>query len=203
MNRPAPSDDGQDRFLWIILGLSALPVTNWIIGHAATVLGRGHLLKASVSDAFIALAGLPRHLGDPRQAWPPPAAAQLPGPVAYWLATALVLGTVIAGIAVTLARLGRRRHEPIDRRRRLGVEAQARLAATRDLRPVLARRPEPGRFVIGRWGRRPLCTEATALRGRRGSTAVTFLAPSILRQMPTGDALLIHGGLPPAWVRGR
>lgn len=38
---------------------------------------------------------------------------------------------------------------------------------------------------------------------RSPSTAVALLTPSVLRQMPVGDALLVHGELPPAWVRAR
>ena len=179
MSGPSSANDGQDPFPWVILGLGALPAAHWVIGQTAALLGRGHLLRASLSDALTALLGLPQHLGDPRQAWPASAAAQLPGPVVYWLAAALVLGAVAAGSAAAVARLGRRRHEPVDRRRRLGVQAQARLATTRDLRPVLAHRPQPGRFVLGRWGRRVLCTEAAAYRGRRGVRgAVALFGPS-------------------------
>lgn len=36
---------------------------------------------------------------------------------------------------------------------------------------------------------------------RSPSTAVALLTSSVLRQMPVGDALLLHGELPPAWVR--
>ncbi|MDQ3690882.1 MAG: type IV secretory system conjugative DNA transfer family protein, partial [Chloroflexota bacterium] len=36
---------------------------------------------------------------------------------------------------------------------------------------------------------------------RSPSTAVSFLTPRVLRQMRVGDALLLHGNLPPAWVR--
>ena len=40
-------------------------------------------------------------------------------------------------------------------------------------------------------------------RDRSPSTAVPFLAPNVLRQVKVGDALLIHGALPPAWIRAR
>jgi hypothetical protein len=35
------------------------------------------------------------------------------------------------------------------------------------------------------------------------STAVPFLTPAILRQMKVGDALLVHGAVPPAWIKSR
>ena len=36
---------------------------------------------------------------------------------------------------------------------------------------------------------------------RSPSTAVPYLAPSTLRRVRVGDALLLHGALPPAWLR--
>ncbi|MDQ3485934.1 MAG: type IV secretory system conjugative DNA transfer family protein, partial [Actinomycetota bacterium] len=63
--------------------------------------------------------------------------------------------------------------------RRLGVETQARLATARDLRPLLTRHPEPGRFVLARWGRQVLSTEAASHRSRRGVRgAVAIFGPS-------------------------
>jgi len=38
---------------------------------------------------------------------------------------------------------------------------------------------------------------------RSPSTAVSFLTPRVLRQMSVGDALLLHGDLPPVWIRSR
>jgi type IV secretion system protein VirD4 len=37
--------------------------------------------------------------------------------------------------------------------------------------------------------------------GRSPSTSVPFLAPNVLRQVRVGDALLVHGALPAAWIR--
>src|SRR5690606_22297057 len=37
--------------------------------------------------------------------------------------------------------------------------------------------------------------------GRSPATAVRLLTPNVLRQMQIGDALLLHGQLPPAWLR--
>ena len=39
--------------------------------------------------------------------------------------------------------------------------------------------------------------------GRSPATAVRLLPPNVLRQMQIGDALLLHGQLPPAWLRSR
>src|SRR5205085_4571461 len=78
-------------------------------------------------------------------------------------------------------RLLRRRGEPLDRRRRLGVPVQGRLARARDLRPLLARRPKPGRLVLGRFGHRLVVTEDPNPMGRRmgmGRAAVALIGPT-------------------------
>ena len=36
---------------------------------------------------------------------------------------------------------------------------------------------------------------------RMSATALPLLTPSVLRQMHVGDALLLHGELPAAWIR--
>ena len=45
-------------------------------------------------------------------------------------------------------------------RRRLGVDAHARFATRRELRPLLVKAPVPGRFVLGTWGRWLVATES-------------------------------------------
>ncbi len=106
-------------------------------------------------------------------------AAQLPGPVLYWTCVALVLIVSVAVVVFAVTRIGRHRHEPPDRRRRLGVDTQARLATDRELAPLLTRDPEPGRFVLARYKRRWLATEShTVKRGRPTLGAVAVFGPS-------------------------
>lgn len=193
MTRPQTraSDTGLGEVLGaVVLALLAtLAAGQWLIGNLASLLGRGRPLHAGPADALGSLAQLSHHLGDPRRAWPPALAAQLPGPLLYWTAAALVLAALIAVGTLTLWALNRiggsgrarsRRHEPIDQRRRLGVPAQARLATTRDLAPLRARHPEPGRFLLARPDRRHLLmTEAGSHQGRRGVRgAVAVFGPS-------------------------
>lgn len=152
---------------------------NWLVGNLASLVAHRRPLGVSLSDALVALRNMPDHWGDPRHAWSEPAASALPGPVLYWTCAALVI-LVLLGVGVAvLSRMGRR-HEPVDQRRRVGVETQARLAQTRDLRRLLTRRPDPGRFVLARWsGRRTLATEADLYRRRRGVRgAVGVFGPS-------------------------
>lgn len=120
---------------------------------AATV--TGGRLDASLTDALHAASRLPSNVWTPGQAWPPDAAAVLPGPFVYWPCTLAVVGggVAVAVIAVRVVRAMR------PARRRLGVDVRARFARRRDLRPLLVRRPVPGRFVLGRWGRWLVATE--------------------------------------------
>jgi hypothetical protein len=89
---------------------------------------------------------------------------------------------LVAGGAVAytgLALFARSRQVPIDKRRRLGVQTQPRLANRRDLAPLYTRRPEPNRFVLARYARGYLSTEAARHRGRRGvAGAVAVFGPS-------------------------
>lgn len=117
-------------------------------------------------------------LGDPKTAWAEPARAQLPGPVLYWAATLLALS---AGAAVGYGRwrLLRPPERVLDRRRRFGDDAQARLARPADLAPLIIRgtgrravRPRPARPPHPRHGepsrrRQPAPGQTTARRRRR------------------------------------
>lgn len=183
--------DAGDLLGAFVLGtLATLAVGHWLIGNVAALLHRGHRMRGSgLVQALQALWQLPRHAADPRQAWPAATAAQLPGPILYWTSTALVLAAIallgMLGIRLFHAgsgrsrRAGARRREPIDRRRRLGVPAQADFATTRQLAPLRARRPEPGRLVLARQGRWYLMTEAAEHRGARGVRgAVAVFGPS-------------------------
>jgi type IV secretion system protein VirD4 len=185
MTRPASSraagPDGIDVAIGIGLGgLLAVGIVQWLIGNLAALLGRARLLHGSPVDAVKSLPGLMKHLGHPAAAWPPTVRANLPGPVPYWIATVVVLTALTAGGLAVITLVGRRRQVPIDKRRRLGVNTQPRLATRRDLTPLYTRRPEPNRFVLARYGRGYLSTEDTSSRGgRRGvAGAVAIFGPS-------------------------
>ncbi|MHB1910926.1 MAG: C-terminal helicase domain-containing protein [Acidimicrobiales bacterium] len=92
------------------------------------------------------------HATDPKAAWRAPANAALPGPLLYWLATALVVVGLV-DIGLGFHRIFHRPDGRLDRRRRLGVPTQGRLATAKDLRALLIRRPEPDRLVLGGFGR--------------------------------------------------
>lgn len=183
MNRPqeTPRRNSDDDTLFMLaIGAAAVAAGgHWLVGNLAALVGRGRLLHAGLGDALAALARVPSHASDPRLAWSEPARSNLPGPVIYWVTVVLVVLLAVALCTVLVQRLRSQRHEPPDKRRRLGVDTQARLATTRDLRPLLTRRPEPDRFVLTRWGRQLLSTEGPSLRGRRGVRgAVAVFGPS-------------------------
>ena len=86
----------------------------------------------------------------------------------------------VGGVLVGLLKLFGRAKVGTSSRRPLGVDARPRFAKARDLRPLLVRSPQPGRFVVARFGRKLVATEATpkpderrgARRGDRGALAL-------------------------------
>jgi type IV secretion system protein VirD4 len=152
----------------------------WLAAAAA-----GERLDASLVDAFGAGLRLPSTLGDPRLAWPTSVRAALPGPALYWPATAIAAAVAIGAGAVVLRLLGRSNVGTLPRKP-LGVEARARFATARDLKPLVVRGEHPGRFLLGRHGRHLLATEAPPRglhrrrrRDRQGDRgAVALIGPS-------------------------
>ncbi|HVM14018.1 MAG TPA: type IV secretory system conjugative DNA transfer family protein, partial [Egibacteraceae bacterium] len=148
---------------------------------AAAVAGGG--FSASFGDALVAATRLPSHLGDPRSAWPAEAQPPLPGPILYWASTVVVLLGTAAAIALVFRLVSRSGVGTLPRRP-LGVDARARFATARDLKPLAVTGPHPGRFLLGRHGRHLLATELPPdgrrrRRGRHGDRgAVALIGPS-------------------------
>src|SRR5581483_10032 len=112
--------------LGLLGALLALSTTIWSGAQlAARFFGAGHWLDASLSDAAQAFLQLGGHLTDPRAAWPVPIARGLPGPAVYWACTGamFVLASLLALPMVSFMRMP---SAGSARRRRLGVDAQAR-----------------------------------------------------------------------------
>jgi len=178
----APRDNCPDPLETMAFGalivLGVVSGGHWLAASLAALVGRRRPLDVGLSQSISALRQLPKHWSDPRRAWPEPAMSSLPGPVLYWLSVGVVLAAALGALVLWL-KYRQRRHEPIDRRRRIGVDTQPRLATTKDLAPLLGREAEAGRLILGRWGRRLLMTEGESFRRWRGVPgAVLLFGPS-------------------------
>jgi type IV secretion system protein VirD4 len=153
----------------------------WLGAWAASTLNGGRF-RMSFGDAVTAATRLPSQFGNPRMAWPAEARASLPGPLLYWAATIVLLVAVVAVAAVVFRLVSRSRVGTLPRRP-LGVDARARFATTRDLKPLAVSGHHPGRFLLGRHGRQLLATELPPRgkrrrRGRQGDRgAVALVGP--------------------------
>lgn len=166
--------------LVLVAGGAAAVVIGAVWGGAAFALVvTGHDPSVSLSAAGAATTGLPARLSDPASAWADPYAGRLPGPVPYWVCTALVAVLLIA-VAAVAAKVLRESKVGTSKRSPLGVDARPRFARAGDLGPLLVRSPQPGRFIVGRFGHRLVATESTpaagekrkARRGDRGALAL-------------------------------
>jgi type IV secretion system protein VirD4 len=170
-------------FVAVAVLVGAVGGAIWLGAWVASAVG-GKSLQASFTDAVAAATKLPSNLGQPRLAWPPGTRESLPGPVLYWFASVLTLSLVI-GIAVLIFKLVSRSRVGTLPRRPLGVDARARFATARDLKPLAVRGRHPGRFLLGCHGRLTLATELPPKRRkrRRGDRhgdrgAVALIGPS-------------------------
>lgn len=144
--------------VWLVFGGA------WL----ATRLG-GHALGVSGAEWFSVLVRLPGRLSDPASAWPEPARSGLPGPWLYWSCT-LVAAVPLAVAGWWWLRRERRRLG-LERRIRLGVDAEARMAEVADLGPIVVDAATPGRFIFGTVHGRLVATEAPTARPAAAHTA--------------------------------
>ena len=167
----------------LLLGAAAIFVTTlgltWATAIVAFFLRHGGLLRADTRTVVSSARRLPDHLADPAGAWPEPFRSQLPGPILYWFAAVIVVALI--GLIVWLYFRIRPEHQQApDRRRRLGVDVQPRLAKAADMKSLVGRQSEANRLVLGRSGRRDLLmTEPPMFRHGRGVRgAVAVFGPS-------------------------
>jgi type IV secretion system protein VirD4 len=150
-------------------------LTVWTSGQVAARMSTGIWLPISLWDSPPILWRLVNQPARPLEAWPPEAATLIPGPVAYY-----TILTILATITLTSAVAGwrwRRRGKPKD-------GDTAHWAKPRDLKPLLVRKPRPGRLTLGTVGRRLVATEAqhsVAVIGPAGTGKTTgFAIPALL-----------------------
>lgn len=127
-------------------------------GAAAAAAVSGVEVEIALGDAMAAIPSLGSSLGEPAAAWPEGSGLDaVPVPL-YWTFTVLGLAAAVAVVVVGVRLWGRSRVGTAPRRP-LGVDARARFARARDLKPLIVDRPEPGRFILGRFGRHLLASE--------------------------------------------
>ncbi|HTJ66704.1 MAG TPA: TraM recognition domain-containing protein [Actinospica sp.] len=138
--------DGKDMILALSLGLLLfVAIGTWLWGAVAGLLAHAAMPQVSLSQSIAIALQLPRHLTNPRSAWPAAAAAQLPGPTLFYAAGLLVL-LLFAASAVAAARIWtrfKRRDDGFATRRELAVHLAepAVLARGPIVRPSLATFP--------------------------------------------------------------
>ncbi|MDQ4068388.1 MAG: type IV secretory system conjugative DNA transfer family protein [Actinomycetota bacterium] len=167
--RPAntpPSSALETFVLGVVGAVVAAGAVLWLGAQAASLVRNRHPLDLDAEAVALALRHLPATMGNPRLAFAQPFRGQLPGPIVFWPCLLLALG-VAGSFAYGLWRVFRSERTPLDRRTRLGVGAEARLATARDLKPLMVGRPRPGRFVLGRFRRHLLAAENPAAASRR------------------------------------
>lgn len=162
-----PAEDGGGGDLAQVLvvgGLAVLACGSGLVvavGHVAgRLFGKGSP-SLPLGDASTVLLELPRHLGDPRAAYPPGSRELLPGPAGFYAAAALLLVLVVllafGGLRVLPVLKARRiGPDPVSvpgrrsarRPARLGPESQA-FATKQDVADLVVTATQPGRVVLG------------------------------------------------------
>ena len=132
-----------ERLFFAAIGV-AIVVSGWLwVGaHVSSRIWSGRWLDLSFAEMLPIAVEAMSHPSDATSAFGAEAAAQLPGPAVFWAIT-MLLGLLPA---VGVSRLVLRRSA----RRRRDEPTVARWATKRDLKPLIVRRPTPGRLTIGR-----------------------------------------------------
>lgn len=112
----------------------------WAAGQLAARVTIGTWLDADPSTMLRVAFGVARQPTDPAAAFGASAGAA-PGPVAYWTAVAVLLALLLGAIVLAGRRWAARpSNEP----------TPARWATRADLKPLIVKRPTPGRITLGR-----------------------------------------------------
>ncbi len=134
-----------------MLSAGALAGVTWLGAQLAALLAGKDALSAGIGDALAALTRLPSNLSDSKAVWAPEFRANLPGPVLCWPSTVAVV-LAIGAVALLVWRVVRGHRDALDRRERLGVPTQGRLATSRPPSPP---HPTPAVGTIRRRSARP------------------------------------------------
>jgi len=173
----------------------------WSTAELAMWLFHGHFFRATDAVVANAVVHWPKHFSDPAKAWPAPFDTELPDAKQYWCAILLEVGAPSVLFLAVKFGIGHVRSAPrdskrtsLDRRTRAGVVAQGRFAKASDLRPLFARLPLHGRFLLGKVGWHYLATEPPWTQRRRGRTTGTG-AVAIVGPSRSGKTLMANAGI--------
>ena len=156
----------------------------WSAGQLAGRLSRGRWPDVPLGDAGSVVLALPGHVTDPAASWPESARSQLAGPVTFYVVLVVLASTLLAAViaAIVVVRSARVGHG-LDRDR----ERASSWATRRQVPHLVVDRPETGRIVLGRLGRRGPLVAAEARRSvlvvaptQAGKTS-RFVVPGVLR----------------------
>jgi type IV secretion system protein VirD4 len=126
----------------------------WLAGGIAGLAFEGSWPGVAAAELPGVALRLRDHLDDPSAAWPAPSRSGLPGPVAMYAAITLS-GAIVAAVATASVTVWRRTARP----GRLAPANTASWASSRDLAPLLVKRPVAGRLTLGRLKRRLVAAE--------------------------------------------
>jgi type IV secretion system protein VirD4 len=156
----------------------------WSAGQVAGRLTHGRWPEVRLADAGSVVLALPRHLTDPAASWPESARAELARPVTFYVVLVVLVSALMAAVSAAVVVVNRVRQPPaLDRDR----ERASSWATPRQVPHLVVDRPQPGRIVLGRLGRRGPLVAAEARRSvlvvaptQAGKTS-RFVVPGVLR----------------------
>jgi type IV secretion system protein VirD4 len=147
---------GQAALFAIAAVAIAALLTLWLALKASAFLFAGGWPEFDLRAFTKALFAMPPHFFDPAQAFGRPVRRELAEPAGFWALYLALAGAEVAGLlALRRAWSGGLAAVGIGSRR----APSARWAARRDLRPLAVSGPEPGRVILGRFGRSLLAAE--------------------------------------------
>jgi type IV secretion system protein VirD4 len=186
-----PIETEADKAIIILAGIAlAACLLVWTAGQITALIWHQTTLPTAPTETPLILWQLITNPSQPAEAWPAASAGLIPGPVAYY--TTLTVLIALIGTAGTIAyrQFGGRRNND---------NASARWAKPRDLKPLIVRRPQPGRLTLGTVERRLVATEAqhsVAVIGPAGTGKTTgFAIPALLEWDGPAIATSVKGDL--------
>jgi type IV secretion system protein VirD4 len=155
-------DHSTDRLLGFVLGAVWLVIVSVWAGAIVATHVFGETVPISLAATVSAFIRQPTNI---YAGWRAPIRDALPSAFLYWLCTGVCF--VFAFLIIWLLwRLVRRPAAGTMKRKRAGVDQDARMATGSDIAPMVVGAPETGRLLLGRVGKKLLATEHRELSGR-------------------------------------